>query len=340
MNDFQQLIDQAVAPFPIRGVEDEIHATPVPDEGIVEYQEPEMLAYAKKNRALKQVRVNNVHVGVAGFFNLAYAAQARVGHLLLVDVNKNQPYFWKEIVSILAKEETPQAFRAAFESRIIEGKFHFTDTAPDKAPIAVKADHWDLEEYMEHAQSQWLEPKAYRHLHKLAKNGKIATAVVDVYRDGPKLKAMNEAIGGAGMRVASCYWSNVAQFNLPQKYDYPKASNYGMDEAVFGDSEEGLEYNWGSFSHAPKKAGFQRWNGEERDETGRIIPTQKLPLHERMMRNISQIGDNATAHFLTNTRDSVSPIIFEGPPRNLDYLKTKRSIKFKNVQEGKHGWVL
>ncbi len=311
---FQETIDAALKNVPRNTVESDVHFRPV-SEDIPQI----MIEEALKDRPSFAQNGKKLHIGTAGGMNFSIACKTKPDRILLLDINKNQEIFWKEIVTLLKENRHPWEFIEAYQSK--------------QFSVAIRDAKGSLYHYMNKADWQ-SDEKTYLYLHKMAKQGHIAVATLDLIHDEQAAQVLGATLKQQGWMADTCYWSNIASFIRPIELTGTKPGE-GM---VFGTPEQGLVYAPKSFytgghfnkaqSDAERVSKFQpaQWKGEPTSNR------DKLPMFEKMMRNISALGrDPHSMHILTSTEKPYADFI-EGPPRDPE--QRRQSWREKHLTRG------
>lgn len=288
---FQEEINRAIDLLPLGACKDlnQIFSTPRLE---VEHRKI-VLERLTKDKSEYHHGPDRVHIGVAGFFNLEIAAVTRPDYILCLDCNTAQPQFWKEVVSALKDNDSIAGFRK--NCGLVNGYY-----------------------------ANWLrEPDAYAHLHKLAKEGRIATGTIDIIGGMDRAEAIGATLKRLSLKTDTAYWSNIGAYLLPNREE----AFVSIEDNVSGN--EPLEYSDGTkippmrysndiFAGEKRDDAALIWDGKEFKHGNKLIPFEKLPPLEKMLRNISAIGGKTGCHIMTDLMADGRPLIItDGPPRNL-----------------------
>lgn len=310
--DFQQFIEKSLAHVPsvTQLAEYEIHHLPIQEH----FDRGQMLRWLDKRPANEREKPNSLHIGVAGFHNFEIVGRTRPENILLLDVNPAQERFWKTIVRLLQANETSKSFKEAFHALRIEGSIRCWDgTQVNEAPFT------NIEYYINDV--DWLnEPDQYDYLHRMACQGKIAAASIDLLHDFKRAEVLGDALKNRGLVTDTCYWANIGSFFRPHR----GSSFLSRNDSVFGEAPKGandpnsLVYPIYSYRVDRAQKTNQHWNDESMQHAS-IHHPETLPPMEQFLRIISAIGGEQGEHYLleTNAKPYRQMIIYEGPPKRL-----------------------
>lgn len=216
---------------------------------------------------------NRVHMGVAGFFNLQIAATTKPDYLLLLDYNTAQETFWHHVIDELKTAESLKDFKRY-------------DCPP-------------------------LTEEGFQHLKKLAHEGCIATATVDIINDRERAERLGNHLAEMELETDTAYWSNIGAYLMPGITESRRASNLiSSTDSVHRDGT--LQYPTKGFGGVQR--GTSHWDGEE-TKHGKPVAFEELPPYERMLRNIAAIGGTKGTHIMTDLMEGYAPLIItDGPP--------------------------
>jgi hypothetical protein len=324
MGSFQEQVDAALKDVAFDGkyLAEPAHFIPIAEDE----DRAEVLQYLPARHIPDGKRV---HIGVGGVFNLQMAAETKPDRLLLLDANKNQPRLWYEVIALLKDNPTQEGFWAAMQSRFRDDAL----TVARGKPIKLRGAY-----YMRtHPLNEFSMPEdGYRHLHQLAREGKIACAVVDLFNDRTRCAALGGLLREQELQGDSMYWSNVASGSMPEDM-YPRRTL----DPVFrrgGKEPEPLEYN--DMPFAGRQGGIRKWDGEEYPR-GKKLAFEKLPAFERLLRNVSAVGGETGTHCFLDMNDMRPLIMTDGPPRRTPETWARREeARVQHAQAHKDGKVI
>lgn len=335
-SDFQQWIDASLANVP--SVSPTMYAN-VHCQPVAEWEAREKVM-ARLKQTPRSAAPNRVHVGVAGLYNFDIAGQTKPDYMLLLDINRSQEIFWNEIISLLKDAPTPEQFVALLEERtrnpnkptFMVGE-HFNGVDNGNGEELAIRDGRNFGMYFDET-CHWLkDADAYAHVRKLAMEGRIATATVDLFNDQARCAALGSALREHGLTSDTCYWSNVGENAAPYRVRW-QPTEYGRDyreqysdtrDTALGtldkrdrSTESKLRYPTGNFYDSDNLR-FTRWDGSNK-------AFSDLPAYERMLRNAAAIGTDAQSlHVVTNAAGNMPELLlFEGPPSRTPEQWVKR----------------
>lgn len=203
----------------------EVHTFPINER----HHQKKILKMTKPRQVPDHARI---HVGVAGFFNFDMAAKAKSDAIVLCDINQDQIIFWRSIIKLLAQSPDRNSFRKAFAERVDYARYHhgLGETQASRAVVDLRwydisKQHPNPDDFLRG--QHWLRsPKAYQHLHRLAQEGMIATAPLDILDEaqcsvfGERIAALD--FGGRKPLVDTIYGANV--YDLMQDHPHPLLS--------------------------------------------------------------------------------------------------------------------
>ncbi len=189
-------------------VRNEVHVMPVMEEPHLKRVLEHVRSYADR---VPGALPRTMHVGVAGWFNLEVLAQGKHDYVLLMDTNMEQSLFWKDMVQLLAENESPMRLRAVVKDRMTaQGKWKL----PDGQMLELRSERNEIDFGL--LTMEWLKDKQhYARVHEAAKEGRILTADANIY-DRERLGAMRRWCDANQMAVTSIYASNIEDMNKDQ----------------------------------------------------------------------------------------------------------------------------
>ena len=290
---FQEQIDEALRGVP-RSSETrvgEVHAPPLQEA----VQRSATIAKLVERGVPNQH--DCLHMGIAGFFNFDIAAVTRPDYLLLLDINTQQHAFWREVISMLKKHETPQQFYSDLHARVGREQGYFFCDNGQKLELRDSSD--DCLFYVHNA--LWMKDQsAYDHIRRLANDGRIATAEIDLVKDEARATALASALRSGPYETDTCYWSNLATFLVPRGgARAPK--NY----------RELIEQRFGINDHTVPNPSYSLDGASS---------------FEKFLHHVSLIGGEKGMHILCGTVPNQPLTITEGPPSPLGSLASERSM--------------
>lgn len=311
-HDFQQFIDDALAGTPsvTQTPEYEIHHAPIQEH----FDRGQMLRRLDTRPAGERDKPNSLHIGVAGFHNFEVVGRTRPENILLLDVNPAQERFWRTVVRLLQKHETPEAFSEAFHDLRIEGSIHCFDDAH-----VTETETTDIEGYMHGA--SWLnDPEQYRYLHRMACEGKIAATTIDLLKDFKRAEVLGDALKEKGLKADTCYWANINSFFRPHR----AGSFLSRNDTTFGEGPRGayptdtLVYPIYAYRVDRAEKTNQFWTDEQMQHA-KIHQPETLPPAEQFLRIISAIGGEHGEHYMLETKAKPyrQMLVYDGPPARL-----------------------
>ncbi len=145
--------------------------------------------------------------------------------------------------------------------------------------------------------------EAYRHLHRLAQQGRIAAATVDLVNDANRCTAIGKSLRVNGLVTDTCYWSNIASFLHPHNEHEEYVRTKGSVFASRAPDKGGLHYDNSNYHNlydpvAAPVPGLKHWNGDEVTVKGRLLKERELPGFERLMRHVSAVAGKAGMHIV------------------------------------------
>lgn len=323
---FQEQVDAVLAGIArqSRPVAEAAHAMPAREE---EHRK-NILTKLSGWPATKAEVPDRLHVGTAGFFNFDIAAVTRPDYILLLDVNEKQQIFWKEVVELLKQYSTPKDFLKGYWQHFFPNGQTVSrgeDVVPIHGGIALG--------YFMHA--HWMKGDAYQHLHRLALEGHIAAATLDLTEDKERAEALGGMLRDSGLNTDTAYWSNVASFSHPKAPSgedgrHAPYLSTAADSTVF---PHNMVYNSDDFYAC--NASFPRtaqWNGDEH------TPSSELPKFERLLRNVAAIGGATGMHMFTAGINERPLILTHGSPRRTAEQSKARGV-LRELSEQRAGKV-
>lgn len=213
--DLQASLDMALRYTPNRfSVTGEVHTLPVyeiPNQKII-LDNLDNWHYKEK---VDNPNKKYAHIGVAGFFNLQAICKGRHDVAILVDCNNEQTYFWEDIIKLLKKHSTADKFLEDITKRIDRNDEYTNST---KMAISLRPMLDDFGDksgvLLKDVIPKWLknsgilEDDNYRHLHKMAVDGRILTTELDVH-DEKRISAIRNWLDENNIKVRSVYASNI-----------------------------------------------------------------------------------------------------------------------------------
>lgn len=309
LSTFQEAIADAVKASPHSAMP---AAYPIHDLPVLEAPHRATLLRKLDARDASRDKVpDRLHIGVAGFYNFDIAATTRPDYMLLLDVNPHQEVFWRDITALLAEHKDTASFRAAYDARKQEDGYHCAD-----GTVLPVSGHDDLADYM--GKARWLtNENGYAHLHKLASEGRIAAATINLLRDDERAEAIGDAIAKLGLHTDTCYWSNIADMLQPHRGG--RFTN--KRDTVFGDvascmAAPGVKMPVFGYREGEGQRAVELWTGDAIYDAAVHAP-ETLPPYERLMRHVSAIGGKEGDHHFLAVMPKHPLIITDGPPRRL-----------------------
>ncbi|MEZ5691577.1 MAG: hypothetical protein R3D71_07930 [Rickettsiales bacterium] len=225
-------------------VSDKVHTIPVRELGQRKIILENLLNWrnARTVEPLKHKDKKYAHVGFAGLFNLQAAVAGRHDIIVLVDCNKKQIDFWKDAIKLFKDNDNEKKFLEEIDSKI--SPFSDNNYTSGLGKIELRHQHVDengvlIRDSMKNSLINWLknsellERDNYKYLHKLAKDGNIVTAELDIHNED-RIKALRSWLDKQNVEVRSVYASNILDLEKdnPPKYYLPDVKiKYGDDSS-------------------------------------------------------------------------------------------------------------